>query len=476
MKAKRDFSSQKKSSNSRQRTDPQNQPGSTNSVSVNVDNLVSSFLAELSDLSSGVSKGIDSAGAGNKVPGADDFKIPPNFKLQEGSKTDVDLEEIDDEIAKSLKELEDLRSAEEGTRNPQADAIKAEPEAEEKSAIGGSSVRSGDSGEAASIPLELFRNAIAFSGAKPRRTGLWIIVILALAGILCFWGYHLLRSTESSSINSTPASVSRQDELTNPRESQTAPAEAKSSSTNTEQKKNSRPEHSASTPVQEYTRTLPAANSESGKRESAKNKKAVEPADKPTSRESENRNASSSSGSGDAAAKPAAPQDSHQGAAQAPLPVISERPSSAAVTSIPATQPKTSPAEPVKPKDLPVAAAAPANDGSPVVQANASPVNSQQSNTAVQLNSRTPVSAVILTRVAPEYPTIAKRQKVSGTVELEVQVDAQGKVVSSKAVSGPILLRGAAEQALMKWKFKPASVGGVNIPSKAKISMDFTLQ
>jgi len=83
------------------------------------------------------------------------------------------------------------------------------------------------------------------------------------------------------------------------------------------------------------------------------------------------------------------------------------------------------------------------------------------------------VKAESVTKVKPVYPQLARKQGVTGTVVLEADISETGDVVRAKAVSGPNLLREAAEEALMKWKFKPASVDGVNVASKEEILMDF---
>jgi len=61
----------------------------------------------------------------------------------------------------------------------------------------------------------------------------------------------------------------------------------------------------------------------------------------------------------------------------------------------------------------------------------------------------------IKSRVAPVYPEIAKRMKITGVVRLEATVDASGKVTNVKTVSGSKLLSTAAEDAVHKWKFEP---------------------
>jgi len=58
-------------------------------------------------------------------------------------------------------------------------------------------------------------------------------------------------------------------------------------------------------------------------------------------------------------------------------------------------------------------------------------------------------------RVAPVYPPLAQKMRVSGTVKVSCTVNAQGKVTAAKAVSGHPLLVPAAEAAVKQWKFEP---------------------
>jgi TonB family protein len=60
-------------------------------------------------------------------------------------------------------------------------------------------------------------------------------------------------------------------------------------------------------------------------------------------------------------------------------------------------------------------------------------------------------------RVAPVYPELAKRMRVSGMVKVEATVAPDGSVSATKTVSGNHMLAGAAEDAVHKWKFVPAT-------------------
>lgn len=59
----------------------------------------------------------------------------------------------------------------------------------------------------------------------------------------------------------------------------------------------------------------------------------------------------------------------------------------------------------------------------------------------------------VLSRVAPEYPELAKRMRVAGTVVIAAIVRPDGTVVTTKVQSGHALLSTAAETAVRKWHF-----------------------
>jgi len=80
-------------------------------------------------------------------------------------------------------------------------------------------------------------------------------------------------------------------------------------------------------------------------------------------------------------------------------------------------------------------------------------------------------------RVAPEYPAIARQRRIEGWVELEYVVDTGGRVVDVRVLdSHPTrVFDAAAERALRRWRFEPASRGGVPEPAVGRTRIDFTL-
>ncbi len=60
------------------------------------------------------------------------------------------------------------------------------------------------------------------------------------------------------------------------------------------------------------------------------------------------------------------------------------------------------------------------------------------------------------TKVQPEYPELAKRMNIAGTVKIEVVVAPNGTVKEAHVVGGHPVLANAALDAARKWRFEPA--------------------
>jgi len=57
----------------------------------------------------------------------------------------------------------------------------------------------------------------------------------------------------------------------------------------------------------------------------------------------------------------------------------------------------------------------------------------------------------------PEYPEIARRMNISGTVKVELVIAADGTILSAKVLGGHPLLADAVQKALRKWKYAPGA-------------------
>jgi TonB family protein len=78
-------------------------------------------------------------------------------------------------------------------------------------------------------------------------------------------------------------------------------------------------------------------------------------------------------------------------------------------------------------------------------------------------------------RVDPVYPPIAKAARIGGTVVLEVRVSVDGKVESTKVVSGPPMLQQAAIDCVKQWTFHRFEQNGLPMEATGQISIHFDL-
>jgi len=119
----------------------------------------------------------------------------------------------------------------------------------------------------------------------------------------------------------------------------------------------------------------------------------------------------------------------------------------------PDTPSKPETTQPNKPQPQPQ----PAGAGTPSVNpGKAKPANADEDtlSDAGILNDR----AIELPK--PEYPAAAKKDRISGQVQVKVVLDETGKIVSAEAVFGPEQLRAAAVEAAKRARFKPILVFG----------------
>lgn len=81
----------------------------------------------------------------------------------------------------------------------------------------------------------------------------------------------------------------------------------------------------------------------------------------------------------------------------------------------------------------------------------------------------------LISSVPPVYPQLAAANHVEGEVKIQAEINASGRVTSTKIVSGPILLRSAAANAVRQWKYSPAMLDGKAISTQYVVTVRFRL-
>ncbi len=109
------------------------------------------------------------------------------------------------------------------------------------------------------------------------------------------------------------------------------------------------------------------------------------------------------------------------------------------------------------------------------LKSNGTPDTTQASVPATP-KTRTLVPAVPISQASPSYPELAARTRTSGSVVLQLQINDQGRVTKATPVSGPAMFYDAAVSAALKWRYRPASIDGLNVPSETRVTINFSFK
>ena len=77
--------------------------------------------------------------------------------------------------------------------------------------------------------------------------------------------------------------------------------------------------------------------------------------------------------------------------------------------------------------------------------------------------------------VAPEYPPLAQRARISGIVVIDAVIGADGRVTNTKVLRGLAMLDEAALSAVRQWVYTPTLVSGVPVPVEMTVTVTFRL-
>jgi TonB family protein len=85
------------------------------------------------------------------------------------------------------------------------------------------------------------------------------------------------------------------------------------------------------------------------------------------------------------------------------------------------------------------------------------------------------MASMILNKVIPAYPEIAKQDEVQGTVVLGAVIGKDGRIINLKVIQGPSELQQAALDAVKQWVYRPYLLNGEPVEVMTQINVVFTL-
>ena len=83
---------------------------------------------------------------------------------------------------------------------------------------------------------------------------------------------------------------------------------------------------------------------------------------------------------------------------------------------------------------------------------------------------------MLIHRVEPEYPVLAKQTHREGRVEMRAIIGTDGAIQSLQVISGDSLFLISAREAVQQWKYKPTYLNGQAVEIDTYITVVYTMQ
>lgn len=103
-----------------------------------------------------------------------------------------------------------------------------------------------------------------------------------------------------------------------------------------------------------------------------------------------------------------------------------------------------------------------------------SPARSNVSGDRVSLTAEI-AQRLLVTKVVPTYPTLARQARVQGEVVLDVDISKEGTIEGLRTLTGHPMLIPAAIDAVKQWRYKPYLLNGEPVPIQTQVTVNFSL-
>jgi protein TonB len=82
---------------------------------------------------------------------------------------------------------------------------------------------------------------------------------------------------------------------------------------------------------------------------------------------------------------------------------------------------------------------------------------------------------LLIHRVQPMYPPLARQARIQGTVVLQAEISKDGTIENLRLISGHPMLAPSAIEAVKQWRYKPYFLNGEPVAVETQITVNFTL-
>lgn len=84
-------------------------------------------------------------------------------------------------------------------------------------------------------------------------------------------------------------------------------------------------------------------------------------------------------------------------------------------------------------------------------------------------------AGMLIRRIQPNYPPLARQARVQGSVLLEATISENGDIVDLHVVSGHPMLVAAAVEAVKQWRYRPYLLNGQPVSVQTQVQVNFRL-
>ena len=84
--------------------------------------------------------------------------------------------------------------------------------------------------------------------------------------------------------------------------------------------------------------------------------------------------------------------------------------------------------------------------------------------------------ALLMTRIEPQYPVLAKQIHLEGTVVIRAVIGKDGRVESAEILSGHPWLAKAAREAILQWRYRATLLNGQPVEVETMVTVIFKMQ
>jgi protein TonB len=82
---------------------------------------------------------------------------------------------------------------------------------------------------------------------------------------------------------------------------------------------------------------------------------------------------------------------------------------------------------------------------------------------------------ILIHKVDPEYPRLAKAARISGIVTLKATISKTGEILDLRVECGPAILQEPSLKAIREWKYRPYLLRGEPVEVQTTIKVTFAL-